>query len=114
MKSLLTFTLSLVAATALFAEQKPMPPPSSRVPDSIEFKADLQYAGNDNPWQAVDLFLPKNRATDKPLPVVVYIHGGGWSGGNRRGGGMAAGFAARHSGRLHRTRIRWRRRVWGL
>ena len=97
MKSLLAVALSLVTTAAIFADEKsaqrPMPPPS-RVPDSVELKADLPYAGNDNPWQAVDLFLPKHRATDKPLPVVVYIHGGGWSGGNRRGGGLAAGAAA--------------------
>ncbi len=97
MKLLLAAALSLFTTTAIFAEEKserkPMPPPA-RVSDSIELKADLPYAGNDNPWQMVDLFLPKHRATEKPLPVVVYIHGGGWSGGTRRGGGMAAGFAA--------------------
>ena len=97
MKTLLTLALSLVSSAAIFAEEKserkPMPPPS-RVSDLVELKADLPYAGNDNPWQMVDLYLPKHRATDKPLPVVVYIHGGGWSGGNRRGGGLAAGAAA--------------------
>lgn len=97
MKSLLAVALSLIVTTALFAEEKSavkvMPPPP-RVSDAVELKADLPYAGNDNPRQMVDLYLPKHRATDKPLPVVVYIHGGGWSGGNRRGGGMAAGFAA--------------------
>jgi acetyl esterase/lipase len=60
----------------------------------VDVKLNLPYAGNDNPRQMVDLYLPKNRATDKPLPVVVYIHGGGWSGGSRAGGGLAAGFAA--------------------
>ena len=97
MKSLLAVALSLALTALIFAEEKsavrPMPPPP-RVPDSVELKADLPYAGNDNPWQAVDLYLPKHRASEKPLPVVVYIHGGGWSGGNRRGGGAAAGFAA--------------------
>ncbi|MEO6739115.1 MAG: alpha/beta hydrolase [Chthoniobacteraceae bacterium] len=84
--------LSLVTTAALFAEEKsgrkPMPP-VGHVPDSLELKADQPYAANDNPWQAVDLYLPKHRATEKPLPVVVYIHGGGWSGGSRRGGGPA-------------------------
>jgi len=97
MRSLLAFTLSLVATSALFADEtsRRMPmPPVGRVPDSVELKADLPYAGNDNPWQMVDLYLPKHRTTDKPLPVVVNIHGGGWSGGNRRGAGMAASYAA--------------------
>ena len=98
MKLLLAVALSLVTTTAIFAEEKPAAKPAapqpSRVPDSVELKANLPYAGNDNPRQMVDLYLPKKRATDKPLPVVVYIHGGGWSGGTRAGGGMAAGFAA--------------------
>lgn len=97
MKSLLAVALCLVTTSVIFADEKfaqrPMPP-VGRVPDSVELKADLPYAGNDNPWQAVDLFLPKIRTTDKPLPVVVYIHGGGWVNGSRRGGGMAAAFAA--------------------
>jgi acetyl esterase/lipase len=42
----------------------------------------------------VDLYLPKHRATDKPLPVIVFIHGGGWVNGSRKGAGMAAGAAA--------------------
>ena len=89
----LAFTV--VVATTAFAQEKPAPAPkpAPRFPDSVTLKADIPYAGNDNPRQALDLFLPKKPATDKPLPVVVYIHGGGWSGGSRAGGGSAA-FAA--------------------
>ena len=96
MKILLTLAFSLFTTTAIFAEEKSAQKPAQkpRVPDSIELKADLPYAGNDNPRQMVDLYLPKHRATDKPLPVVVYIHGGGWVNGSRKGGGMAAAFAA--------------------
>ncbi len=98
MKLLLTVALSLVTTTAIFAEDKPAAKPPApqppRAPAGVDVKPNLPYAGNENPRQMVDLYLPKNRATDKPLPVVVYIHGGGWSGGSRAGGGMAAGFAA--------------------
>ena len=98
MKLLLAVALSLVTTTAIFAEEKPATkpaaPPQPRVPEGVELKANLPYAGNDNPRQMVDLYLPKNRTTDKPLPVVLYIHGSGWSGGSRAGGGMAAGYAA--------------------
>jgi acetyl esterase/lipase len=97
MKSLRILALTFLAALTAFAEDKPAPAPAPkpapRIPDSIELKADLPYAGNDNPRQALDLYLPKKRATDKPLPVVVYIHGGGWSGGSRAGGGPAFGAA---------------------
>lgn len=46
---------------------------------------DVPYAGNDNPRQQLDIYLPKNAKSTKPLPVVVFIHGGGWSGGDRKG-----------------------------
>jgi acetyl esterase/lipase len=85
-----------------FAEEKsastPTPKPAApQLPDSVELKADLPYAGNDNPRQALDLYLPTHhlqmRATDK-WPVIVYIHGGGWSGGSRAGGGPVIPFVA--------------------
>lgn len=102
MKLLFAVALSLVTTTAIFAEEKPATkpatkpaaPPQPRAPEGVELKANLPYAGNDNPRQMVDLYLPKNRTTDKPLPVVVSIHGGGWSGVSRAGGGMAARYVA--------------------
>ena len=33
----------------------------------------------------LDVVQPKAES-DKPRPVIVFIHGGGWQGGNKRGG----------------------------
>lgn len=52
--------------------------------DLVDVRFDQPYAGNENPKQMVDVYLPKKRLDDKPLPVVVFIHGGGWSGGDRK------------------------------
>ncbi len=41
----------------------------------------------------LDLFLPQG--AKKPLPVIVFIHGGGWSGGNRATGPDFKRFFAR-------------------
>lgn len=49
----------------------------------IDLKLDQPYANNSNPKQMVDVYLPKKRNGDKPLPVVALIHGGGWLGGDR-------------------------------
>ncbi len=49
--------------------------------------ADQDYAGTGNPRQTLDLFLPEKRAVDGPLPVIVFIHGGGWRNGSKDGGG---------------------------
>ncbi|MFC5454419.1 alpha/beta hydrolase fold domain-containing protein [Prosthecobacter fluviatilis] len=58
--------------------------------NQVELHLDQPYAANDNPKQKVDLYLPKKRNTDKPLPVVALIHGGGWVNGDRLGYAAAA------------------------
>jgi acetyl esterase/lipase len=58
--------------------------------NQVELRLDQSYAGNENPKQKVDLYLPKKRNTDKPLPVVALIHGGGWVNGDRLGYAAAA------------------------
>jgi acetyl esterase/lipase len=58
------------------AQTRPLPP-------GVEALRDLPYAKTDNPRQKLDLFLPKSRKGDQPLPVIVFIHGGGWRGGTR-------------------------------
>lgn len=50
----------------------------------IEVRLDQPYAGNNNLRQCVDLYLPAQRKdSGKPLPVLCYIHGGGWKSGDR-------------------------------
>ena len=56
----------------------------------VEVRLDQPYAGNDNAKQQVDLYLPKKRNSDQPLPVVALIHGGGWITGDRLGYASAA------------------------
>jgi acetyl esterase/lipase len=48
--------------------------------------ADISYADSDNPRQQLDLYLPLNIRSDKPLPLIVFIHGGGWQKGSKAGG----------------------------
>ena len=53
--------------------------------NQIDLRLDQPYAGNANPKQMVDVYLPKKPNTDAPLPVVALIHGGGWVNGDRMG-----------------------------
>jgi len=57
-----------------------------QVPESVEVRRDVAYAGTDNVRQKLDLYLPKQRAAGKALPVVVFIHGGGWRAGDKSSG----------------------------
>ncbi len=56
------------------------------VPDSIKAELDIPYANTINPRQRLDLYLPKSPKSDKALPLVVFIHGGAWQAGDKRGG----------------------------
>ena len=56
-----------------------------RLPATIDARPDLSYAANEPPRQRVDVLLPRTRSVET-LPVLLYIHGGGWQGGDRKGG----------------------------
>ncbi|NDC63201.1 MAG: alpha/beta hydrolase [Planctomycetia bacterium] len=58
---------------------------AEKVKDIVDVRFDQSYAGNANPRQMVDVYLPRKRADDKPLPVVAMVHGGGWAAGDRKG-----------------------------
>ena len=82
----------VVLATPGSARQ---PGKGQKLPDTVKLEADIPYAGTDNPRQRLNLLLPKTPKDDKPLPVIVYIHGGAWLGGDRSGGhGRLAGYVA--------------------
>jgi acetyl esterase/lipase len=72
---------------------RPQPNPGQprmnpRFRDAVVSHVDIPYADDDNPRHRLDLFLPKKPTNDAPLPVVVFIHGGGWMGGDKgRAGG---------------------------
>ena len=66
-------------SAAKSAKQKP-------IPSGITAHLDLPYAETENPRQRLDLYLLKVLKSEKPLPVIVFIHGGGWRGGDKAGG----------------------------
>ncbi|MBL9132440.1 MAG: alpha/beta hydrolase [Verrucomicrobiaceae bacterium] len=84
MKALLFLLLSLPVFCQDLSAQKQNALTSAEK-SAVEVKLDQSYAGNDNPKQMVDVYLPKKRNSDKPLPVVAMIHGGGWVNGDRIG-----------------------------
>jgi acetyl esterase/lipase len=67
----------------------------TKLPDAVKLDADIPYAGTNNPRQRLNLLLPKVPKGDRPLPVIVHIHGGAWLAGDRIGGhGRLAGYVA--------------------
>lgn len=74
----LILLFAVFASTALAQSPKPALKP----PAGIKMEKDLAYIPNGDEAQRLDLYLPEQPA-DKPLPLIVHIHGGGWRGGNK-------------------------------
>jgi acetyl esterase/lipase len=84
MKSLFFLALAALLFAAESSEQK-QSVLNACAKSGVEVRLDQPYAENDNVKQMVDLYFPKNKGDEKPLPVVALIHGGGWVNGDRIG-----------------------------
>lgn len=73
------------AADAVFAEENLSKPNiKQKDADSFVVLENIPYVTNGSPLQQLDLYLPKDDQTaKKPVPVVVVIHGGGWTNGSK-------------------------------
>jgi acetyl esterase/lipase len=85
----LSATLFVITATAVFtqpADAQPFPggaSPVPRVPQGVKTHRDLAYVVNGHERQKLDLFVPEK--ADGPLPLIIWIHGGGWQNGSKDG-----------------------------
>jgi acetyl esterase/lipase len=75
--SWLLFLLFLTHIT--FAQQGQRP-----LPEGISAKRDVAYVTGGTERQRLDVFYPTK--AEKPVPLVVWIHGGAWMGGSKEGG----------------------------
>jgi acetyl esterase/lipase len=80
----------------------------AQVPEKLEVIRDLDYGGDKNPRQALDLILRKDRAKDAAsVPLIVFIHGGAWRAGSKEAGlGNVAPFV--ESGKFAGATINYR------
>jgi acetyl esterase/lipase len=86
---------ALLACSVAAAFSQGPPPP--RVPDGVKAFRDLVYVEGGHERHKLDLYLPA--ASDGPVPLLIWIHGGGWMNGSKegcpplQGGYVARGFA---------------------
>ena len=103
---LLAMSFAMISSVACFAEavapavpvqNKPATRPSAPLIKGVTAIRDLQYVPDGDVSQRLDLYLPE-KPSDKPLPLVIWIHGGGWRGGSKNGCGslwlVPEGYAA--------------------
>ncbi|MCR9202097.1 MAG: alpha/beta hydrolase [Planctomycetaceae bacterium] len=77
----------LILLSVCFTQTAVAQPGRSRLPlpKSVQLTANIPYADTENSRQQLDLLLPTERERKK-LPVIVFVHGGAWRGGDRRAG----------------------------
>ena len=57
-----------------------------QAPPGVTVIPDIPYREGNKAWK-LDLAMPAERG-DSPYPAIVYIHGGGWTKGDKRGQGI--------------------------
>src|SRR5207245_9553614 len=70
-----------LALASVAVSQQPASRPAN-LPANIEFLPNIEYARPDGRAQNLDIYVPKE--VKGKLPVIVAIHGGGWTGGDKR------------------------------
>src|SRR5439155_13618419 len=60
----------------------------AEVKDGVRIERDISYVPDGDSSQRLDLYVPakgdKGSDSDKPLPLLVWVHGGGWLGGSKK------------------------------
>jgi len=86
MRTCLAMISMLLGAALAAAQQPPARPkgseePAFQLPAGVEVERDLVYARYGARELKLDLYRPASG--EGPFPGIVFIHGGGWRGGNR-------------------------------
>ena len=90
--SLTTLILALASLSSLSQPNTNQSRPRFQVPPGVKVMRNLEYGRGGGRAMLLDLYLPEK--SDKPLPLIVWIHGGAWLGGSKDGGSPALQFTA--------------------
>ena len=78
------FAFALVSP-GIAQEQQAKAQVAPALPENVAVERDVEYAKAGDISLQLDLYRPKEHSA-KARPVVVWIHGGGWQGGNKSSG----------------------------
>jgi acetyl esterase/lipase len=92
MRSYLAVLFVALLVTSAFAQRPGQK--AAELREKITLESDIEYAKAGDISLKLDVLKPK-AASDKPRPVIVWIHGGGWQNGDKSSGmGRLAGYVA--------------------
>jgi acetyl esterase/lipase len=79
------WAVALLVGLSAQADAPKSPPEKTApaVPEGAKVERDLKY-GPHGVGNTLDLYLPEKEA-DHPMPLLIWIHGGGWEAGNKDG-----------------------------
>ncbi|MCF7784759.1 MAG: alpha/beta hydrolase [Prosthecobacter sp.] len=87
MKHIACLLLMVASFTSARAQQQ------QRAPEGVKGLRDLVYVEGGHERQKLDLYLPEK--AEGPLPLIIWVHGGGWQNGSKDGcPPLRAGFVA--------------------
>ncbi len=72
---LILFAAICLAATSAFAQP-------GRIPAGVKAERNIAYVENGHRNQVLDIYLPEQPSA-KPLPLLIWIHGGAWMAGSQ-------------------------------
>lgn len=75
----LILILSLVAATLVLAQRRGSAE-APKVPEGVTVYHDVAYVTDGHERQELDLYVPD---TGENLPLIIWVHGGAWRGGDK-------------------------------
>ena len=82
--SLMPFASLIMLTAPIWAGEGPPPRRMAPIPAGFKILADQPYVEKGHKAQVLDLIYPEK--AEKPLPLIVWIHGGAWSAGSKNGG----------------------------
>ncbi|HTJ77719.1 MAG TPA: alpha/beta hydrolase [Rariglobus sp.] len=80
MRAFLLFAITLISLTPGLLPQTH----AQGVPPGVRALRDLAYVDHGHDRQKLDLYLPDSAVSGAPLPLIIWIHGGGWKSGDKR------------------------------
>jgi acetyl esterase/lipase len=82
MKQLIALSVLLFASFAIAQERPRQQRPEPPLPERFKVIRDVEYTTGGGRSRSLDLYVPEAKPV-KPLPLIVWIHGGAWLGGNK-------------------------------
>lgn len=78
-------SFAVILSLAVLAGMPSLSAQSKRLPEGVRAFRNLVYVEGGHERHKLDLYLPEATETEASLPLVIWVHGGGWQNGSKDG-----------------------------